>query len=609
MNLMLRILAALALGMVAQAQPIRVNLDASDAPRHLFHTTMAIPATVGELNLRYPEWIPGNHRPSGPIADVADFHATGNGRALAWRRDAKDMFLFHVTVPTGVNAVEVSFDFLAPAADGSQYLTTLSWSDFLVYPAGKQSDDVQMQATLTMPRGWKFGTALPVARESNNVVEFQPSSLTTLVDSPVLIGRYLRTYDLSPGQTPGHYLDVAADSPAALTMSDEKLEILRNLVKETGVAFGSRHYRSYHFLLHLSEQAGTGGLEHHESSDNGLRENYFSDDNLWRNSTTLWHEISHSWNGKYRRPAGLATGNYHDPQEGELLWMYEGLTQYLGSLLAVRSGVWTDRQWRERLAIDAANLDATTGRSKRPLVDTATASSILRATRADWAHIRRGQDYYQEGALIWLEADVLIRRESKGAKSLDTFYQVFFGGPGGKPEVKTYTAAEIYAALNAIQPYDWAGFFKQRIYMVTEKAPVGGFLAGGWKLVYRDEPGEMFRTAEAAASNVNQIYSAGWRVSNTGVIQDIIAGSPVDKAKLAPLMQIVAVNGRAYTSGLLRAAIREARGGEKLEVIAKMGDFFSVHQVDCRTGGRYPDLERDANVTDYLGQIAAPRAR
>ncbi|MEO8100842.1 MAG: M61 family peptidase [Acidobacteriota bacterium] len=610
---MLRLAALLLTAFLcANAQTINLTVDASDAARRLFHAKMTMAVTPGELALTYPEWIPGNHRPTGPIADVVWIRMTANGRDLTWRRDPVDLYKIYVTVPSGVTSMDVAFDLIAPPSAGwsSQFLATLSWNSVLMYPAGKPSDAVNFKATLKVPAEWRYGTALPIARESSETVEFETASLTTVVDSPIIMGRYFKTFDLSPGQSPAHYLHVAADSAAALNASDEKIETLRRLVKETGAAFGSRHYRSYHFLLALSEQVATGGLEHHESSDNKMRENYFLDDALWRNSSTLWHEMAHSWNGKFRRPEGLATGDFHEPMDGELLWVYEGMTRYLGDLFAARTGLWTTQQWMQRLAMLSANLASTTGRDWRPLADTATSVSILNGARADWRHLRRSTDYYDEGSLIWLEADVLIRRESRGQKSLDTFYASFFGGPGGKPELKPYAAQELYAALNAVQPYDWRGFFQKRVYDVAPLIPLGGITGGGWKLVYRDQATDMFRVSETAAGGVNQLYSAGWTLNATGVITDIMEDSPADRAKLAPQMQIIAVNGRQYSAAGIRAAIREAKtGAAAIQLIVKSGDFYSVHALDCHTGERFPDLERDSAMPDLLSEIAKPRAK
>lgn len=593
------------------AQPIELAVDASDVARHLVHARQTMRVVPGELRLTYPRWIPGNHRPSGPVEDVAGIRVTANGRPLAWRRDPVDLYTIGVTVPAGVDTIELAFDLIAPPNNGwgTQFLATLNWYHVLFYPEGKQSDEVQMRVSLTVPPDWRFATALPVARESGSTVEFQPAALTTVADSPVIMGRYFMTFDLSPGQSPAHYLHVAADSAAALNASGDKIDKFRNLVKETGVLFGSRPYRSYHFLLALSDQVATGGLEHHESSDNKLRENYFLDESLWRNSATLSHEMVHSWNGKFRRPAGLATGDFHDAMEGELLWVYEGLTQYLGELMTARSGLRTERQWRERLAIIAADLSVTNGREWRPLADTATTTGPLRGARSDRQHLRRGQDYYNEGLLIWLEADTIIRRESGSARSLDTFLAAFFGGSNGQPTVKAYTFDDVVAALNAVQPYDWRGFLQTRVYDVAPEAPLGGIRAGGWKLVFGETQPEMVRTAEQVSGGVSQIYSAGWSLNSQGMITEVLLDSPADRAGLAPQMQIVAVNGRQYSAAGIKAAIREAKDTTTpIELITKQGDFYRVFQLDCHTGERFPNLERDGSQPDLLSEIAKPRA-
>jgi predicted metalloprotease with PDZ domain len=606
-------LAALGLlvSLCAQAQVIELRVDASQAARRLFHAHMTMPVTPGEVALEYPEWIPGNHRPTGPIADVVGIRIRAAGRELAWKRDPVNLYRIAFTAPAGIGSVDVDFDLITPPSGGSTspHLAILNWNQVLMYPAGKPSDAVEYRALLQVPSGWRYATALPVARESGDTIEFSPASLTTVVDSPVLMGRYFRTWDLSPGETPGHSLHVAADSPAALNASEDKIEKFRNLVKETYAAFGARHYRSYHFLLSLSEQTSTGGLEHHESSDNRLREGYFTDDAQWRNSGSLLaHEMVHSWNGKYRRPDGLATGGFSKPMEGELLWVYEGLTRYLGDVFATRAGIWTPQQWRERIAMLSANLEVTTGRNWRPLADTAVSVSLLNGARNDWRRLRRSTDYYDEGALVWLEADVLIRKATQGQKSLDTFLASFFGGAGGKPDLKPYTRAELEAALYSVHPYDWHGFFEQRIYAVAPQVPLGGVEAGGWKLVYRDEPTAMFQASESGG--LNQLYSAGWTLSGAGVITDIVAGSPADQAKLIPQMQIVAVNGRQFSMSGIRAAIREARdSGAPIELIVRNGDFYSTHLLAVRTGPRYPDLERQAALPDLLSEIVKPRAR
>src|SRR6185295_2255180 len=352
--------------LVAAGPPVELTVDATDTPRRLLHANLKIPVTPGTLRLAYPKWIPGEHGPTGPITDVAGLKITAGGKALAWRRDPVDLFVVAVEIPAGVTTIDVSFDLISPPESGgfssgssmTSQLAVLNWNQVLMYPAGTPSDQVDYKATLKVPPRWKYGTALPIAHESGDTIEFQPASLTTLVDSPVITGKNFRTIELSPGSTPAHYLHLAADSPAALEASDDKIAKFRNLVRETGLLYGSRHYRSYHFLMTLSDHVAHFGLEHHESSDDRVAERTLLDNDLWlRSGDLLPHEMTHSWNGKFRRPSGLATADYGSPMQGDLLWVYEGLTEYLGEVLAARSGLWTAEQWRQQIARDAAQMD------------------------------------------------------------------------------------------------------------------------------------------------------------------------------------------------------------------------------------------------------------
>lgn len=361
------------------AAPIRLVVDASDAPRKIFHARLTLPAAAGEMTLVYPKWIPGEHGPTGPVTDLAGLRFTAGGQTLAWRRDDVDMYALHFTVPPGATTVEVMLDYLSPTAvegfssgaSATAKMTVVSWNQMLLYPANSATDAVMFQASLKLPAGWKFGTALPVASQAGDTVEFAPANLTTLVDSPVITGQYYRAFDLSPGQTPSHEIDAAADSAAALEMPETLLNHYRQLVAETGALYGSRHYRDYHFLLSLSDYVAHFGLEHHESSDDRVDERTFTDETLRKLAASLLpHEFTHSWNGKYRRPAGLATPNFQEPMKGELLWVYEGLTEYLGDILAARSGLWTPEQYRDNLARVAAYLSQRPGRTWRPSCST-----------------------------------------------------------------------------------------------------------------------------------------------------------------------------------------------------------------------------------------------
>ena len=609
------LLLTLASLLKAAGPTIELTVDASDVTRRLLHAKLKMPVSPGTARLAYPKWIPGEHAPTGPVTDVADLKITAGNKTLAWRRDPVDLFVIAVDIPAGVSSIDVSFDFISPPEAGGfssgssndSQLAVISWNQLLMYPAGTPSDQIDFKASLKVPRGWKYGTALPIARESGDTIEFQPASLTTVVDSPVLTGINFRTIELAPS----HYLHIAADSTGALQVSDDKIAKYRNLVQETGALYGSRHYRDYHFLLTLSDHVAHFGLEHHESSDDRVGERTLLDDDLWRaNGDLLSHEMTHSWNGKFRRPAGLATPDYGAPMDGGLLWVYEGLTQYLGEVLAARSGVWTPEEWRQNAAETAAAMDATPGRKWRPLADTATSAQLLYEDRSDWRNIRRGVDFYPEGSLIWLEADTIIRHESRGQKSLDTFIQSFYGGPGGKPELKTYTADDLYAALQAVQAYDWQGFFRQRVYEISDHAPMGGITGGGWRLVYRDAPTPLEKSYETASKRVEVRYSLGLTLDEDGGIVDVLSGSPADQAGMAPAAKLLAVNGRQFTKDGLRAAIRDAKNSSApIELLVKDGDWYKTFRVDCHTGERYPDLERVTSQPDLLSEIVKPRAK
>jgi predicted metalloprotease with PDZ domain len=414
----------------AQTAPIVINVDATEAPRRLLHATMQIPVKPGPMSLLYPKWIPGEHGPTGPIEDLAGVRIAANGQPIPWHRDDVDIYEFHLDVPQGVSTLDVALDFISPpdapgfSSGGSitSQLAVLSWNQFLLYPKDVPADRLRYKATLKVPAGWRYGTALPIDREAGNEIAFRESSLTTLVDSPVQTGVNFKTVDLSPGDPVPHYLHIAADSERATRITEEEIKHYRNLVDEANTLFGAHHYRDYHFLLTLSDHVAHFGLEHHESSDDRTDEDSLVDDDLRKvTADLLTHEFVHSWNGKFRRPAGLATADYSAPMKGDLLWVYEGLTEYLGEILAPRSGLWTAQEFLDSLAREAAALDHEAGRTWRPLADTAVAAQALYNARTDYADFRRSTDFYEEGTLIWLDVDVTLRTLSRAKSRLRIF--------------------------------------------------------------------------------------------------------------------------------------------------------------------------------------------
>ena len=623
MRLNLAAALLLASAAISAQTPVRLDVDATDATRRLFHVKLTLPAKAGPMTLLYPQWIPGEHGPTGPIVNLVGLKVQGGGNTISWRRDDENMYAFHLDVPGGVSALEVAFDYVAPAessgyssaASTTSELAVLNWNQLLLYPQGIDEDTAQVQATLRVPKGWRYGTALPIARESGDTIEFQPAPVTTLVDSPLSTGAHYRTIDLGADMGLPHFLHIAADSERALAVKPEIVDHYRKLVKETGAIFGARHYRGYHFLFTLSDHIAHFGLEHHESSDDRYAERTLIDsDPLRAFADLLPHEFVHSWNGKYRRPAGLTAngkdGGYRTPMKGGLLWVYEGLTQYLGEVLTRRCGLWSDQDYREWLAVTAAELDTQAGRRWRPLEDTAVAAQILYSAGSDYNSYRRNVDYYPEGTLIWLEADTIIRQMSRGRKSLDDFCRAFHGGSSGRPELKTYELSDVVAALNSVQPYDWAGFFQQRLLSTAAHAPLGGIERGGWKLAYDDIPSEFWKSLESDRKVTNLMYSIGLNVSEDGTINDVQFGGPAQKAGIPPSTKLIAVNGRAFTPTVLREAVSQTASDSKtLEILIRTGEYFETHRVEYRGGERFPHLVRDDAKPDLLSEILKPKSK
>ena len=604
---------------LAGAQSIQLFVDLTDAPRNIFHSRLTIPVKPGPLTLVYPEWIPGNHRPAGPIANVTGIKMEAVGQTLAWQRDPVDMYAFHVEVPAGATELHVSMDTItddgSAGASGPAATTNvldLNWNQVVLYPQGASSDAVQVQASVTPPQDWKFGTALAVAAVTkggaNEITGFKPVSLTTLVDSPLIAGTHYRKIELTkPGETPVHVIDMVGESDAALAMTPADEAAYRKLVAETGALFGARHYLEYHFLLTLSDEAGHHGVEHHQSSDNSVRERTLLEPELQLlEAGLLPHEFTHSWNGKYRRPAGLATRNYQDPMIGDLLWVYEGLTEYLGQVLTARSGLLTQEQYREALAATAAMLDHRAGRTWRPLEDTARSVQILRLQGPEWQSWRRSLDYYPEGELIWLEVDTIIRQQSHGQKSLNDFCRLFHGGESGPPKVVPYTFDDVVKALNKVAPYDWATLLKTRVNSTDAHAPLGGIERGGWRLVYNDQPNLFIKTSGKVRKSVDASYSLGFAVKEDGTLSDVIYGSPAYAAGIGPEMKLVAINGRAWSKDVLLDALRASKDSkEPIDLLIENAKFFKTYSIAYHDGIRSPHLER-AEGADVLGEILTP---
>jgi predicted metalloprotease with PDZ domain len=598
--------------------PVTVEVDLSDLGRRVIHNKVSFAAAPGPMTLNYPKWIPGTHGPIGPVGEQAGFRVKAGGKTLDWKRDDVDAHAYHVTVPEGATTVEVTFDLLLqpPGSGGwlgttltsaSPKLAILNWNEVLVYPSGDGVMTRPCHATVKLPTGWKYGTALTTETATGDRVKFAAAGLEELIDSPVLCGEYFKEIPIGPKDGPKHRVVLACDSPAGLDVPAETKAGWDRLVVETEKLFGARHYRAYTFLLALSDQVPSFGLEHHESSDNRVPELTLVTAPLRaRAAALLPHEFVHSWNGKYRRPADMIVPDYQQAQKTRLLWVYEGLTNYLGEILAVRSGLRSTEDGRDALAATADQMAYARGRAWRPLDDTAAVNWVLGSSPQGWTAYRRSLDYYPEGTLIWLEADVIIRTKTKGQKSLDDFCRLFHGGEGGKPRVKGYTLDDLAAALNEVVKHDWKGHFTRRVSVPNEAPPLDGITGGGWKLTYGDKPSAMHEAGEGIAKGLNLFPSIGLSISG-GKVGDVLPDGPAYKAGLAPGVKVVAVNGREYSDAGLKAAVAATKDGGKLELLTKTGEFYKPLTIDYKGGLRYPHLERGPGP-DLLGDILKPLA-
>ncbi len=621
----LSILALLTLASLrafAAGSEATIFVDCSDARRGVFHSHIVLPAAAGPMTFVYPKWIPGEHTPTGPLMQMAGLHVHAGEREVAWTRDPVDLFAFHVDVPASTTSLSIDFDYLSPSftfgagygesANATQELLLLPFNHVVVYAGDTPSDKATFRASVKLPAGWTFDTALPVASRNGDRVDFAPVSLTTLVDSPIVAGTHVRTIPIA-GDGREH-LTITADSVAALALPDVRIAQLRKLVAETDALFGARHYSEYYWLVTLSDLIEPQGLEHHHCTDIRANEHAFTDgDWTARTITILSHEFVHSWNGKYRRPAGLATPDYQAPMLGELLYVYEGMTRYLGDLvLTARSGMRTAEEDREFAAWVSGNQDHNRpGRNWRPLADTAVAVTLIAEAPGEEVPYRRALDYYDESMLVWLDADTIIRAKTNNAKSLDDFARLFFGAPATSGTVvKPYTLSDLVAALNQVAPYDWRGFLDTRVYRVAAHPPLGALEAAGWRLVYNDTPNTYLTLRERTNKQTDVSFSLGMWIKNDGTIADVVYGSPSYAGGLMPGMKVTAVDGRKFDGGVLREEIRAARAsGKPITIFAEQASFAGLFTVDYHDGERYPHLERIEGKADVLSDILRPRSQ
>ena len=597
---------------------VSLHVDASDTTQGIFRAHETIPVKAGALTLLYPQWIPGDHSPTGPISMLAGLQISANGKPLTWKRDEYNVYAFHLDVPDGVSSIDVSLQYLSGRTDNEGFEITdrmmdMEWSKMVLYPAGYFSRGITFSPSVTLAHGWQLGTALETASQSGDTVTFKPVTLNNLVDSPIYAGLYFKRVDLNPdGDAPVH-LDIVADAPKYLEMTPEQLKVHRALVTQAVKLFGSHHYDHYDFLFSLSDQLSGNGTEHHQSSENGLGADYFT---AWSDAAPdrdlLAHEYTHSWNGKFRRPADLWTPNFNVPMGDSLLWVYEGQTQYWGFILTARSGMWTQQQFRDAVAMDVANYERNReGFQWRTLEDTTNDATAARRSSLPYRSWQMSEDYYSGGQMMWFAVDAKIRSLTHDSKSLDDFAHVFFGVDNGSYVTKTYTFDDVVAALNGVAPYDWASFLHAH---VDELNPpfASDFAATGWKLVYTDKESEYEKQYNERPQSSRHLYNFAWSIGLTmtdkGEVNDVRWNGPAFKAGVSTGATVVAVNGQDYSNDTLKSAITAAKGSSApIQLLLKYQGGYRTVSVDYHDGLQYPHLVRVEGTPDYLSEIGAPR--
>ncbi len=604
---------------------IRLAVDATDIERHIVHVHETLSGVTPDTVLLYPEWLPGDHAPEGTIALFAGLRVTAAGRPVAWTRDPGSMFAFHLQLPAGTHTLEIDFEFLSPTTPKTGYvqisreLLILQWNELVLYPSGYFASRIPCETEVTLPEGWRFATALEAAAPAGAGagagaaaahVAFRRTDLDTLVDSPLYAGRHVEVLDLAPQAATPVRLDLFADRTESLAIKPEQLAAFRALLDQSFKLFGTAHFAHYDFLVPLSDQVYEYGLEHAQSSEDTLDpETLTAWDRTAASRDLLAHELTHSWNGKFRRPADLWVPNFSVPMHNTLLWVYEGQTQYWGEVLTVRAGLWNRPFGLEAFASNAAYYSRQAGRRWRALQDTTNDEIINARAPLPWTDYQRMEDYYSEGALLWLDADTLIRERSGGKRSLDDFARAFFGGAAGGGVTVTYTFDDVIRALNAVEPYDWARFWRERLDGVARPAPLDGIERGGYRLVFNDTENEYQKANQQQNKYLDLRYSLGLTIDDkNGAIRRVAWESPAFQAKLTEGTEILAVNGLAYGSDVLKDAITAARKTTTpIELIVRSNDRYRVVTIDYHEGLRYPHLERSGEGPALLDAILATR--
>ena len=577
---------------------ILLDIDATDLQRATYRVTETVPVAAGttSLILQLPQWIPGHHSPGGTIDELVDVKFYVDGQPIKWWRDSVEVYAFHLDLPAGTRQVVAKFIHTSPlqGSEGRISVTpdmlNLQWDRMSLYPAGHYIRQIKVKPTVTFPTGWAVATALDGKQQTGDRVTWSEIDYEALVDSPIFAGANFKRFDL------GHNvaMDVVADKADLLDIKPENLAAYRALSDEALLAFGAQHFDHYEFLLALSDKLGGIGLEHHRSSENAMLPKAWTEwkDMDWDHNV-IPHEFSHSWDGKFRRSAILWTPDFRQPMRDNLLWVYEGQTQFWGYVLAARSGVQSKDMVLGEFASIAGLFTQWPGRGWRSVEDTTFDPIISSRRPKPYASLNRNEDYYTEGALMWLEVDQIIRAGTRGAKGIDDFAKAFFGQKNGDWGEVTYDFNEVAATLNGVYPYDWAHFLDTHMNQPDQPAPLAGIEKAGYTLVWKDTPNIYDKGRFGASKILSLFHSIGVVIDKDGRIASTRWDSAAFNAGLVTGTRILAINGTAYDADTMKAAITAARGNDKpITLITQRGDKVQTVALEYHEGLRYPWLEK-----------------
>jgi predicted metalloprotease with PDZ domain len=603
------------------SNPMTVVLDERTAPRGFAYTHMTIPVAPGPFTLDYPEWIPGEHGPTGPLHDMSELRISANGQPIAWHRDPVDMYAFHIDVPPGVRRVDADFTVLINTennfVDGqlaTRNIMVGNWNRYILYQRNIDNERYYVTASLILPKGWDYASALPVAARRGQRIDFKTVTLETLVDSPTDSGRYYRHIVTWSGQGTHTYLDLFADHPEDLDMPKAELAAYERMTPEAMALYGGRHWNVYHSELTLSDRIPPQGIEHHQSSDDRASDDFLTNPLMQLvGGDLLTHEFSHSWNGKYRRPFDLQQPNFNQPypEHTELLWQYEGMNQYMGDLLAFRCGIkGKPSDYPEYLAFIYSRMAYEPGRLTEPIIDLTTGAPYFYAHGGEYSNIRRtAGDFYTEGELMWLDVDTIIRSLTHEKKSIDTYAHVFAGGTT-PPKVVTYTRSDIEHYLSEVVPYDWHAFFEKYVYSIAPQPPTDEIKRAGWRFVLTDKPNKYESAFETVAKMVDSWYDTGLTLRDDGTVIDVRENGPAWNAGFGAGMKIVAVNDRSFTPDVWRAAVKATSASfGPMDVLVSQNGYFHDIMLQYHGGAKYPHLVRIPGTVDMLALIMQPHAK